>query len=251
MGFGGKQDIRELVYERYATVHKSDWLDASAKPFGSWERDVLHRLRGWLPENKEARGLDLGCGHGDLLATLRTAGYSNLKGLDLSPEAVRIAQERGLDVHLGDVMEFLRDTSERFELILAFDLLEHFRKDELLEVLRLIANALQPGGILIYQTPNGLSPWASHYRYGDLTHELILTPASAQTALRMTGFRDIQIREAAPSIRGPKSGLRWAIWKILWGCCAIWNLAETGSTCGGIYTRNMLVSATRAGSLPL
>jgi predicted TPR repeat methyltransferase len=90
--------------------------------------------------------LDLGCGAGHLLQALRDAGYGDLRGVDISPEAVAIARSKGFDVTQADLRDYLCGATEAFDLITAFDVIEHFGKDEVLEVLCLVRERLEPGG---------------------------------------------------------------------------------------------------------
>lgn len=238
---GTTRTYREDVYDRYASVYKSDWLSPDPHADNIWARAALHRLRGWLPKESHAKCLDLGCGAGQVLHALRSAGYADVIGVDASAECVAITQNKGFTVFHADLRDYLLQCSDSFDLICAFDLIEHFGKHEILDVLRLIWKTLKPHGCFILQTPNALSPWASHYRYGDLTHELIFSPACLKSTLRLTGFVDLEIREVGPYFHGPKSAARWCLWKMIWALCAVWNLAEIGSLNGGVYTRNMLV----------
>ena len=238
------QTYRSEMYEHYVTTQFPGWAEANPLVGASWRKAVLHRLRSWLPDNRDARCLDLGCGAGELMLALQGEGYRHVAGVDLGPEAVEIARGRGLNVTLGDVRTHsLKAATGAYDLICAFDLVEHFRKDELLDLLRLIHRSLSPGGVFIFQTPNAMSPWACDYRYADFTHELLLSQRSAEAVLKLTGFRNVAVREVAPFVHGPASAIRAAIWLAIHAGCAIWNLAETGRRNGGIYTRNMLVKA--------
>ncbi|WCT73842.1 methionine biosynthesis protein MetW [Sphingomonas naphthae] len=49
-----------------------------------------------------ARVLDVGCGHGELMAVLRDTRQVDARGLELSPEDVSLAVARGLSVIQGD-----------------------------------------------------------------------------------------------------------------------------------------------------
>jgi len=71
-----------------------------------------------------------------------------------------------------DVFSFLKNTDKVYDVICAFDLLEHFHKDELLDLLGLIHSRLTLGGIFVFRTPNGEGPFVGRYRYGDFTHEI-------------------------------------------------------------------------------
>ena len=239
------REYRAALYGRYASVQDRAWLTPDRRCDDPWARAALYRLRDWLPPESGARILDVGCGAGHLLEALRSVGYQDVRGVDISPEAVAIAQSKGLSVVEADLRNYLQEGHERFGLICAFDVIEHFDKQEVLQLLKLVWDRLQPGGVLILQTPNAMSPWAAHYRYGDLTHELILSPECLTSTLKLCGFRDIEVREVTPYVHGIKSAVRWGIWKLIWAGCATWNLAETGSLCSGIYSRNMMVRAVK------
>src|SRR5437763_195378 len=117
---------REGFYAKYTAIQKQRWLNGH--PDSIWERAVLYRMRKWLPDDKAVRVLDLGCGPGILLTALQSVGFKHLYGVDLNSEAVRIARARHACVEQGDVRDYLRSITERFDLIFAFDLVEHFTK---------------------------------------------------------------------------------------------------------------------------
>lgn len=244
---GDPQAYRSEMYDQYVDVQAPNWADADGPANAIWGRAAIHRLKKWLPADKTAKCLDLGCGAGHLMQALRSAGYDALTGVDLAPDAVALARKKGLNVTRADAKEFLKESQDSYDIVLAFDLVEHLRKDELLETLRLIRKRLTPNGVFIFQTPNALSPWSGHYRYGDLTHELILNQRSAQATLKLTGFGSVEVTEVAPFVHGLTSAIRFAVWKVLWMACGVWNLAETGCLHGGVYTRNMMVKAARQG----
>src|ERR1035437_186122 len=243
------KSYREQLYAKYATVKAPSWLHTSERTNRSERRAIERRLHGWLPTIRGVCCLDLGCGNGNQLMALHSMGFDNLIGVDIGPEQVGIAQRRGLQVVHADLFDFLRISQQAFDLIFAFDIIEHFTKDEVLELLRLTWERLKPGGCLILQTPNALSPWASHYRYGDLTHELIFSPECIVSTLQVTRFKDITVREAGPYIHGFRSAVRFILWKFIWAGCAAWNYIESGSSHGGVYTRTMLVKAVKDGNI--
>ena len=233
------------LYQNYSTVQKPDWNEPNAEADAAWSQAAFVRLRGWLPRDKKIKCLDLGCGSGLLLETLRGAGYCDVRGVDIGPQAVDISRRKGFRVAEADFRDFLRESGESFDLITAFDVIEHFGKDELLDLLSIIYDHLSPGGMFIVQTPNASSPWAASSRYGDLTHEWIFNSRSITSVLRLVGFNDVRSKEVTPYVHGMFSALRWGLWKLIRAACILWNLAETGSNQGGIYTRNMMVTAVR------
>ena len=236
---------REKIYAKYATVQVPGWLHPSQENDRINQGAITRRLQGWLPQDTGASCLDLGCGAGNLLLVLKTLGFDNLIGIDLGPEQIAIARARGVTAIQANVLEYLKTSDQSFDLILAFDIIEHFAKDEVLEVLGLIWKCLKPGGRLIIQTPNALSPWASHIRYNDLTHEWIFGPSCLASTLRLCGFKDVELREVGPYIHGIVSAVRWVLWKFVRAGYIAVNCIESGGSQGGVYTRNMLVSALK------
>ncbi len=95
---------------------------------GELEYRVPERLRAVLdevaPDRRFDRALDLGCGTGLLGAQLRPR-VDVLAGVDLSPRMIAAAGARGIydQLHQAEVVEHLAETSARFELIVATDVL--------------------------------------------------------------------------------------------------------------------------------
>jgi 2-polyprenyl-3-methyl-5-hydroxy-6-metoxy-1,4-benzoquinol methylase len=239
------RQYRSKFYENYTRVQMPKWNEPSTKSDTVWIKAALGRLRGWLPADLKAKCLDLGCGSGLVLETLRHAGYSDLRGVDIGGQAVDIAREKGFQVAQADLCDFLRESNGSFDLITAFDVVEHFGKDEIIEVFTLVRDCLKPGGRFILQTPNASSPLAASIRYGDLTHEWIFNADSLIPILCLVGFNDVRIREITPYVHGVFSAMRWAVWNLIRTGCALWYVAETGSARDGVYTRNMIAVAFR------
>ena len=148
----------------------------------------------------------MGCGPGNLLYLLAQDGYTNLTGIDLSAEQIDLARQwcPTATILQGDVQEFLQQHPGHFGLITGFDIIEHFRKDELLPFMTRIITALRPGGRLILQTPNAESPMVGAVAYGDFTHEWFFTPASLADLLRLSGFEQYEARPSSPLCPWPE-----------------------------------------------
>src|SRR5207249_2866244 len=128
-------------------------------------------------ENKDAAILDLGCGFGALIHFASQLEYRNIRGIDTAPQQVEIAQRLGItDVEQGDLWTALEAQAEAsLDVVVTFDVIEHFTRDELLCFVDAVARALKSGGRWIIHVPNGESPFSGRIRYGDLTHELSFT----------------------------------------------------------------------------
>lgn len=212
---------------------------------------LWRRIRGWEPASRDARCLDLACGIGELLFTLREHGFARLVGVDLCEESVELARRfSGARVEHGEVLAFLEAQPEAsFDLVTAFNILEHLPKASLPRVFSELRRVVAPGGSVVAMVPNALSPFGASTRYWDITHEVAFTPASVLQLARVSGWGEaVEFRECAPVPHGVVSGVRWAIWQGLRAGIAAWFLVETGSRRGPVYTADMMFRMRRAHS---
>ncbi len=238
-------EYRKRIYDCYASRMQEASAVFDQKTASIWGIAYDLFLRGWLPINKDAAILDVGCGGGELLYFFKARGYTHLQGVDISPEQVSISRQVINNVTEANVLDYLGKHPGKYDLITGLDIVEHFHKDEVLRFFDTCYAALRPGGRLILQTPNAESPWGLKVRYGDFTHEQAFDPNSLRQLLSLSGFSDIMSREAGPVIHGVVSLGRYVIWRVIRTGLTIWNLAETGSKGSGIYTRVFLISGKK------
>jgi 2-polyprenyl-3-methyl-5-hydroxy-6-metoxy-1,4-benzoquinol methylase len=203
------------------------------------------RLAKWLPGDRNSSLLDLGCGQGKFLGYLHLRGYTNITGVDISPEQVNLARSAVQDarIHEMDMLDFLAGKNNCYDCISALDVIEHLEKDRVLHFLEAVFNALNPGGRLILQTPNAASPWGMSLRYGDFSHGCCFTPSNLRQLLALTGFKEIYLQDTAPI---PKRPARYILWKIFSLYFKLYNLVEMGTIGDGIYTRVFQCCALKA-----
>jgi len=238
---------REEIYSKYLEHAVVSGQTPSQYSYAAWASAAEHYIRGWLPESKRSRVLDLGCGAGYFLKMLHAKGYSDLTGIDLSQGQIALAKEAvpGAKLVCGNCREFLSAETGKYALITGFDFLEHLTKDELLEMLKLINKALVPGGRVIFQTPNPDSPFGMKVRYGDFTHESAVSPGSLHSILKIAGLGEYEVRECGPYPHGVVSFVRYVLWRIAHYCFVIFNLIETGNSGGGVWTRVFVAAARK------
>lgn len=142
-----------------------------------------------------SRFLEIGCGNGDHLATMREFGWQ-VQGIDADPGAVEAAQRRGLPVRCGTIQQ-LGLPAASFDAIGMCHVIEHV--DDPAELLRACRELLAPGGRLVLVTPNIAS--FGHARYG--RHWLALDPprhlrlytcTSLRATVRAAGFVESFVR---------------------------------------------------------
>jgi 2-polyprenyl-3-methyl-5-hydroxy-6-metoxy-1,4-benzoquinol methylase len=107
------------------------------------------------------RVLDVGCGRGLILGTLKEWGYET-HGVELSEESAWHARHRmGAAMHVGDFISAALEPAS-FDAIIFWHSLEHFRRpvDALLHAREL----LKPGGLLVVAVPNSDSLQARVFR---------------------------------------------------------------------------------------
>ena len=151
-----------------------------------------------LPQDKNAKILDIGCGEGHFLRFCLSLGYTNIDGFDLSQENVGICRKYSLPfVEHFDALNIRNfKPSSSWDVILCIDSIEHIKKEMVVGFLNEIKLRLNKGGKLIIQTPNMGYLFAPFQRYIDITHEYGLTERSAMALLKTCGFNSIEILPA-------------------------------------------------------
>lgn len=239
---------RARIYERYVEA-------AGAKPLVV-DRDSLRPRSAYLdrlvrrhfPASRDAAIFDVGCGHGAVLDAARRAGYARLGGVDTSPQQVEAAQHLGIPgVRQGDLLEALSGLApESQDMVVAFDVLEHFTKDETLGFVDAVLRVLRPGGTWLIHVPNGESPFAGRIRYGDYTHEQAFTRGSITQLLLASGFARVACFEDRPIPHGPRSTVRALLWRVIRLGLRLYLAAETGdSGRDAIFSQNLLAVAVK------
>ena len=233
--------FRKKMYEEYPSTHTKHLYEPKANNQTRGRSTVLNQyFFRHLPQDLEIDILDLGCGEGELLRYLDTRGYKNCYGIDHSKEQVELARESGLsNVQEYDVFEFLRSKEDSYNVIFAKDILEHFNKEELLDIFELVSKSLKRGGLFIIQVPNGESPFVNRYLYSDITHESYFTESSLSQMFRAVNFNTFHFYESGPVAHSFKSLVRFILWRIITLGLKIYLLIETGGS-KGIFTQNII-----------
>ena len=184
-----------------------DYFAFESRMRGSTERvrAIQHR---YVDDFRDcAPVLDVGCGRGEFLALLREAGI-DARGVDAEADMVAFARGEGLEVEQADALAYL----ERLETgslggIFAGQVVEHLPPPSLLRLLELAVDKLRPGGLLVAETINPVSPLALRNYFADLTHAQPLVPETLELLAQQAGFRTTEIRyanqpEPAPETHG-------------------------------------------------
>lgn len=166
--------------------------------FDLMSREVWARARETLvARHGRGRVLDVGCGHGTFLATMRSTGWSVL-GIDVCASGRAAAAARGIPVR-GDRVEDLAGSVPPCDAVTAFYVIEHLVDP--LAFLTACREILRPGGTLYLRFPE-TTPLkdllarlsVANRLYDAPFHALDFSPRAMRHCLRRAGFDDVVIR---------------------------------------------------------
>jgi 2-polyprenyl-3-methyl-5-hydroxy-6-metoxy-1,4-benzoquinol methylase len=237
---------RYRIYSHYVEAWDEANIPNSVHELEVRRPTMRYVIDAFFPMDKTAAILDLGCGHGTLVHFAQLAGYCNAQGVDVSGQQVELAHKLGIaNIQQGDLMEKLKAMPpSSLDSVIAFDVIEHFTKDELIDLVDAVHRVLKPNGCWIIHAPNANSPFVGAVRYGDFTHEQAFTPSSLQQLLKASGFSRLIFAECGPRIHGLKSLVRVILWSLVRSVFRVANAAETGAIDrGAVWTRNFYTVA--------
>lgn len=172
-----------------------------------------NNYRNFFPFNKDAAIADIGIGRGEMLSCMKSWGYRNYRGVDISPSTVQFCQALDLNCSLiQDTKLWLDEHIDTFELITLLDVLEHIHKRDTVPLLKAFRASLIKGGVLIIQVPNMQAPDGHLHRYNDITHEVGYVEHSLRQVLLSAGFTNFEFHGFEDSI---STGFRPFVRKIL------------------------------------
>lgn len=156
-------------YDQIARDHIAHWRETGNNPWQYPEHvEAVNEATAELVRAYSKPGdpiLDAGCGMAEVLS--RLPNYPYRYGCDFAIDYLPIARSRGIDARYGE-LEALPYAKDRFEVVIATDVLEHVL--DLNAVVRELLRVLRPDGTLIVRSPDGedLTPYLAPdypYRY--------------------------------------------------------------------------------------
>ena len=165
-----------------------------------YRRENLHlydnyQLPGWIRNSindKNYRILDYGCGYGqNLNAINQTNNFAY--GVDIEETAINYCKNKNYDVRKLDIENLENPFSFKFDIILLSHVLEHFPKDDIINILKIIKSKfLKKEGSLLIAVPNAQSNTGCYWAYEDWTHKTLFTSGSIYYVLKSAGFNNIE-----------------------------------------------------------
>ena len=197
-------------YENYLTNHPS--LKSGVVTSKSiWYEEML--MLGGV-KDKTISVLEIGPGLGEGLSLLASKGFTDLTAIDLSNEVIDhvslIPSVTALVV--TDTTQFLKDNSEKFDVIIMYHVLEHIPRSEIIITLNGIYQALKKSGKVLITVPNISSPIIGvEQQYYDFTHQTAFSPWSLAQAFSMSHFEKCNVKQFLP----PKKGILRRLQRLL------------------------------------
>jgi 2-polyprenyl-3-methyl-5-hydroxy-6-metoxy-1,4-benzoquinol methylase len=212
--------------------------------------DYETNLTPYLPANREAKILDIGCGWGQFLSWLKQKNFHNLEGIDVGADQIEHCQSIGLNASCApNSLLFLREKSETYDLITLHHVIEHMPPTIGIELLKAICNSLRPGGTAIIQTPNMSAISAGFSRYIEVTHVTGYTDSSLHEALLLAGFTQAVVFGSRTPFKLTPKRVAWvalqSCFRLLWRAALF---SELGSDAPRILTKNLYAVAYRGTS---
>ncbi|MGF2880104.1 class I SAM-dependent methyltransferase [Acinetobacter johnsonii] len=161
----------------YVSSHQSKYYDLEL-------RDVIEILG-----KNNLRVLEIGYGNGSFL------GYCFKKkwevyGIEINEKLVDLAKGNGFNAYssLGSVPD------NYFDLIVAFDVIEHVSNDEIVPLLNNIKRKINKDGLCLFRFPNGDSPMGMKNQNGDLTHNNFIGSEKILQLCKISKLNLVKIR---------------------------------------------------------
>jgi O-antigen chain-terminating methyltransferase len=197
-------DAAPAIPVRQASRNLDDrfYLDLEKRFRGS-PAEIRSRLQPYLAIFQQnamaAPVLDIGCGRGEWLQLLADAGMA-AEGIDLNLINGAACRTAGLKVSTAAAQDFLaRLPDASVGGVTAFQFIEHIEFDDLLALVAQIQRILQPGGILIMETPNPENILvASQTFWIDPTHRRPLPPELIEFVVLQKGLQPMQTLRLNP-----------------------------------------------------
>jgi SAM-dependent methyltransferase len=205
--------------------------------------------RAWLPVDRRAPILDLGCGDGRVLTFLSALGYENVLGIDRDQTAVAsVGALPGVTVECRDVDPgFLHQHRGRFRLIVLRQMIYYLDRADVVAFLSAARDALTDDGVILVEFFNAALLSSRLTEQKDPFIRTAYTEHAMRRLFAAAGLHTLEIHGERRRATGMRSAL-YAALRALWiqRLKAIYIL-ERGidNELPRIYTKSILAVASK------
>ena len=163
-----EKDLREFVDYESGSMH--DWAVGYGGTLSSPVEDVSRRVKEILLLSNTfpiASILDFGSGSGEMISALSV--YFQVSGLEPERQTRENCKKRGVEVYASSQEAI--ESKKSYDLVTLFHVVEHFYNPNY--ELAAIYKLLNPGGLLLIETPNSQDALVTRYLsrpFGDFTY---------------------------------------------------------------------------------
>jgi SAM-dependent methyltransferase len=144
--------MERVIYDRIKAVEQQHWWFRG-------RRAILEVVIGSLGLPADARILETGCGAGGNLPLLQQFGQVSAMEPD-APSREHVRVRYGVEAVAGALPDRLPYPPASFDLVCAFDVVEHVEDDA--ATIQALAGLLAPGGVLLTTVPAYQWMWSHH-----------------------------------------------------------------------------------------
>jgi 2-polyprenyl-3-methyl-5-hydroxy-6-metoxy-1,4-benzoquinol methylase len=143
--------------------------------------------------------LDIGFGRGEFMLLLQELGVE-ARGSEVDPELVDWARSRGLEVEAGRAVEYLETLGDAsLGGLVMIQVIEHLSPQHVIDVVRLAAEKVRPGGRVVIETVNPTSLFTyAHAFWVDPDHVRPVHPSYLRFLFAEAGFAKVERVDRSP-----------------------------------------------------
>lgn len=188
------------------SLYYGNWHIDSLDHFENMAKWQIELLNPYIPSDKTAKVLDIGCGYGFSLYAMEKLGFRDLTGIEISAEQAAVASKYFNNIILSnDTIDTLNGLKVKYDFVILFDVLEHIPVDKQISFIQSIFNVMSNDSSLIITTPNANSILSSRWRYNDFTHFSSFTEHSLKFILENARFNIVELESKKGLTNFPKA----------------------------------------------
>ena len=161
------------------------------KGYGRFAKFYLRNYFKYIEPKSKDKILVISCGPGYMLDVLKRQGIDQVLGIDSDADKVAWARRKNLNARVANAFEYLKNTDEQYDMIIAEQELNHLTKEEIVRFLRLCRERLSDGGRIVVHSLNGANPITGPEALAqNIDHFNTFTEYSLKQLLEYSGYRE-------------------------------------------------------------